>query len=59
MRDLLAAQDTLMLAVGFNVSFIVALLAIKGFVTFLERGKLTVFAWYRIVVAPIFYYLNR
>jgi undecaprenyl-diphosphatase len=59
MRDLLAGQDTLMLAVGFNVSFIVALLAVKGFVRFLERGKLTVFAWYRIMAAPIFYYLNR
>jgi hypothetical protein len=25
----------------------------------LERGKLTPFAWYRILVAPIFYYLTR
>ncbi|MGH7853847.1 MAG: undecaprenyl-diphosphate phosphatase, partial [Candidatus Binatia bacterium] len=44
---------------GFLVSFVVALLAVKGFVRFLERGKLTPFAWYRIIVAPIFYYLTR
>jgi undecaprenyl pyrophosphate phosphatase UppP len=41
------------------VSFIVALVAVKCFVRFLERGKLTPFAWYRIIVAPIFHYLTR
>jgi undecaprenyl pyrophosphate phosphatase UppP len=32
---------------------------VKGFVRFLEHGKLTPFAWYRIIVAPVFYYLTR
>jgi undecaprenyl-diphosphatase len=59
MRSQLAFDDSLQLAVGFIVSFIVALIAVKGFVRFLEHGKLTPFAWYRIIVAPVFYYLTR
>jgi undecaprenyl-diphosphatase len=59
MRDQLSGQQLLDLGIGFLVSFIVALIAVKGFVRFLERGKLTPFAWYRIIVAPIFYYLTR
>jgi undecaprenyl-diphosphatase len=59
MRDRLAFDDSVALAIGFGMSFIVALLAVKGFVGFLSRGKLTPFAWYRIVVAPIFYWLTR
>jgi undecaprenyl-diphosphatase len=59
MRSQLAFEDFLQLAVGFIVSFIVALIAVKGFVRFLEHGKLTPFAWYRIIVAPVFYYLTR
>jgi undecaprenyl-diphosphatase len=59
MRDQFVLRDALELGVGFLVSFVVALLAVKGFVRFLERGKLTPFAWYRIIVAPIFYYLTR
>ena len=59
MRDQLAAQDALQLGVGFIVSFVVALLAVKVFVRFLERGNLTPFAWYRIIAAPVFYYLTR
>ena len=59
MSDKFAPQDALDLAVGFVVAFVVALFAIKGFIRFLERGKLTPFAWYRIVAAPIFYYLTR
>ena len=59
MRDQFVLQDALNLGLGFLVSFVVALLAVKGFVRFLERGKLTPFAWYRIIAAPIFYYLTR
>lgn len=59
MRDQLAAGDALGLLVGFLVSFAVALIAIKGFIQFLQHGRLTPFAWYRIVAAPIFYYLTR
>ena len=59
MRSQLALEDSLTLAIGFVVSFVVALLAVKGFVSFLSRGKLAPFAWYRIIVAPIFYWLTR
>jgi undecaprenyl-diphosphatase len=59
MRNQLALDDSLALAIGFVVSFVVALITVKGFVSFLSRGKLAPFAWYRIIVAPIFYYLTR
>jgi undecaprenyl-diphosphatase len=59
LRDQFVADDGIGLVIGFVVSFLVALLAIKGFVSFLSRGKLAPFAWYRIVVAPIFYFLTR
>jgi undecaprenyl-diphosphatase len=59
MRSQLALDDSVALGIGFFVSFIVALIAVKGFVSFLTRGKLAPFAWYRIVVAPVFYFLTR
>ena len=59
MRHEMAPQNFLQLGVGFIVSFIVALITVKIFVQFLQRGKLTPFAWYRILVAPIFYFLTR
>ena len=59
MRDQIGVDDAISLAIGFVVSFLVALLAIKGFVSFLSHGKLAPFAWYRIIVAPIFYFLTR
>lgn len=59
LRDQLSIGDALGLGVGFLVSFLVALVAVKGFVRFLQRGKLTPFAWYRIIIAPVFYYLAR
>jgi undecaprenyl-diphosphatase len=59
MRDLFALGDMMQFAVGFVVSFIVALITVKAFVLFLGRGSLAPFAWYRIIVAPIFYFLTR
>jgi undecaprenyl-diphosphatase len=59
MYDQLALDDAVALGIGFIVSFIVALIAVKGFVSYLTRGKLAPFAWYRIIVAPIFYFLTR
>ena len=59
MRDQLMSDDVIALVIGFVISFAVALLAIKGFVRYLSHGRLAPFAWYRIVVAPIFYYLTR
>ena len=59
MRELFALQDAIRFGVGFIVSFFVALLAVRGFLRYLERGRLTPFAWYRIVAAPVFYLLTR
>jgi undecaprenyl-diphosphatase len=59
MRNAFDLQDALQFGVGFLVSFVVALLAVTGFVRFLERGRLTPFAWYRIAAAPVFYFLTR
>lgn len=59
MGNQLNRQEALDLAAGALVSFVVALLAIKGFVRYLQHGKLAPFAWYRIVAAPVFYYLTR
>jgi undecaprenyl-diphosphatase len=44
---------------GFVVAFIVALLSVKAFLHLLNRWTLVPFAWYRIVAAPVFYYLTR
>jgi undecaprenyl-diphosphatase len=59
MRNQFVFEDLTQIGIGFIVSFIVALITVKGFVSFLERGKLVPFAWYRIIAAPIFYYLTR
>jgi undecaprenyl-diphosphatase len=37
------------IAIGFVVSFIVALVVIKAFVAFVSRSGFAPFAWYRIV----------
>jgi undecaprenyl-diphosphatase len=42
-----------MLAIGFVVSFICALLAVKFFIHFLTRHTLAPFGWYRLVVAGL------
>lgn len=50
---LLDASGWLGLALGFSVSFAVAWLAIKGFLTYLTRHGMAIFGWYRIVLAII------
>ncbi|PJJ83951.1 undecaprenyl-diphosphate phosphatase [Mucilaginibacter auburnensis] len=46
-------QDIKFLLVGSLIAFIVALLAIKSFITFLERKGFKVFGWYRIIAGII------
>ncbi len=46
-------------AVGFVVAFVVALLSVKAFLHLLSRWSLRPFAWYRIIAAPVFYYLTH
>lgn len=49
-RDLLRADDFGMIAIGFGVSFIVALFVVKAFVAIVGKYGFAPFAWYRIVV---------
>lgn len=43
------------LAVGFVVSFITAIIAIKSFLAFIKKRSFAAFGWYRIVLAVVFY----
>jgi undecaprenyl-diphosphatase len=45
------------LAVGFVVSFITAIVAIKSFLAFVKKRAFSAFGWYRIVLAVVFYFL--
>jgi undecaprenyl-diphosphatase len=44
------ANDLPLLAIGNVVAFIVAMIAIKGFISFLTKYGFKVFGWYRIVL---------
>lgn len=47
----LSSQETVALAVGFFVSFIVALIVINKFISYLKRKPMIIFAQYRMVFA--------
>ncbi len=43
------------LAIGFVVSFITAIIAIKSFLGYIKKHDFAVFGWYRIALAVVFY----
>lgn len=43
------------LAVGFVVSFITAIIAIKSFLGYIKKHDFSVFGWYRIVLALVYF----
>jgi undecaprenyl-diphosphatase len=43
------------LAIGFVVSFITAILAIKSFLSYIKKRDFSLFGWYRIALALVFY----
>ena len=49
----ITSDEIKLLAVGNVVAFVVALLAIRTFITFLERKGFVLFGWYRIIVGAI------
>ena len=49
----ITSEEMQLLAVGNIVAFIVAMLAIKYFITFLQKNGFRVFGWYRIFVGLI------
>jgi undecaprenyl-diphosphatase len=58
--DLLKGYDSLtghfdVLAVGFVVSFLTALLAIKSFLGYVKKHSFAAFGWYRIVLAVVYF----
>ncbi|HET9426318.1 MAG TPA: undecaprenyl-diphosphatase UppP [Gemmatimonadaceae bacterium] len=51
------STNFLSLAVGFVVSFITAIIAIKSFLSFVKKKAFSAFGWYRIVLAVVFFFL--
>jgi undecaprenyl-diphosphatase len=49
----LSAEEWKLLAIGNVVAFIVAMLAIKFFISFLQKHGFRLFGWYRIVVGLV------
>lgn len=48
---LFSAKDLGVLGIGFVVSFVAALVAVKGFIVMVKRVSLRPFAWYRLALA--------
>jgi len=57
-RDLLTRDDLATFAVGFVVSFVFALIAVKGLIRYVAHHDFNAFAWYRIAlgVAVLLYF---
>lgn len=60
--DLYKSQGALsgnygVLAVGFVVSFITAIVAIKSFLAFIKKRSFAAFGWYRIILAVVYYFV--
>jgi undecaprenyl-diphosphatase len=59
-RALLSAGDLANIAVGFVVSFVFALIAVKALIRYVARHDFNAFAWYRIVLgAVVLWYFSR
>jgi len=51
--DLFHAENLKLLALGNLVAFLVALMAIRGFIAFLTKRGFALFGWYRIVLGGV------
>lgn len=49
-HDGFSKDETMLLILGNLVAFVVALIAIKGFIGFLQKKGFRIFGWYRIIV---------
>jgi undecaprenyl-diphosphatase len=56
---LFQASDFVFLMVGFVVSFVSAAAAVKGFIALVQRWSLAPYAWYRIAIAPVIYFVMK
>ncbi|MEO5692313.1 MAG: undecaprenyl-diphosphate phosphatase [Usitatibacter sp.] len=52
-RDLFTASDLAPFAVGFFVSFVAALIAVRALIRYVARNDFKAFAWYRIVLGVV------
>lgn len=52
-RDVITADSLQLIGVGFVVSFIVALVVVKGFMALVTKHGFAPFAWYRIVAGGV------
>jgi len=52
---LLRVADLGFFAVGFVISFVFAALAVKTFISLVQRWSLAPYAWYRLAIAPLIY----
>ncbi len=48
-----------LLVVGFVVSFITAMLAIKFFISYIKKHDFTAFGWYRVLLAIVFWLILK
>lgn len=55
--DLLTSENIPSLLIGNAVAFVVGMLAIKGFISFLTRYGFKLFGWYRIILSIIIFIL--
>jgi undecaprenyl-diphosphatase len=51
------STNFLALGIGFVVSFLTAIVAIKSFLAFVKKKAFSAFGWYRIVLAVVFFFL--
>lgn len=52
-RDLLGADDALLIAIGFSAAFITALFVVRALVQFIASHSFRVFAYYRIALGSL------
>jgi undecaprenyl-diphosphatase len=52
-------SDLAFFATGLVVSFLCAALAVKTFIAAVQRWSLVPYAWYRLAIAPLIYFLLR
>lgn len=53
----LEMSDITLFAMGFVVSFFAAAVAVKTFITLVQRWTLAPYAWYRLAIAPVIFFV--
>lgn len=56
-KGTLSAEETKLLVIGNVVAFVVALIAIKFFISYLQKHGFKLFGWYRIIAGSVLLFL--